>query len=291
MVRVCGKYLFVAAAVAAALMVGASEAQAFGHGCGWGCYQPVAYSYGCGSCWSSCYTPACVTGCYDPCGSAAWYLGYRPGPVRRWVLGPYRWYYAGGAGCYWGSRCTGCVSDCGMDCGCASCGSDVGTPVETEMPNQPTPAPAQPPAPAPAPETPPPPAPAAPTPPPPAPAPEAPPAPAPAAPAAPQLPGAPAQSTTSIPTPANTGLLTVWVPGHATVYINGAKTTTEGSRRRYVSYGLQPGLTYKYEVRAELVRNGRLAEETQTVYLTAGASEGLAFGFNREPIAEVAAAQ
>jgi uncharacterized protein (TIGR03000 family) len=95
--------------------------------------------------------------------------------------------------------------------------------------------------------------------------------------------------TTSLPTRKNSGLLTVWVPANAKVFINGKETTTDGSRRRYVSYGLQPGLNYKYEVRAELVRNGRLAEETKTVYLTAGASEGVAFGFNREPIETLAA--
>jgi uncharacterized protein (TIGR03000 family) len=102
-----------------------------------------------------------------------------------------------------------------------------------------------------------------------------------------ELPGP--TNSTMLPTRQNSGLLTVWVPANAKVFINGKETTTEGSRRRYVSHGLQNGLTYKYDIRAEIVRNGMVAEEQKTVYLTAGHSEGVAFGFNREPSNQVAA--
>jgi uncharacterized protein (TIGR03000 family) len=108
--------------------------------------------------------------------------------------------------------------------------------------------------------------------------------PVPAPPANPTLP-----TTSSLPTRENSGLLIVWVPAGAKVFINGKETATQGTRRRYVSFGLQSGLNYKYEVRAELARNGMLAEESKTVMLTAGAIEGVAFGFNREPINQVAA--
>jgi uncharacterized protein (TIGR03000 family) len=74
-------------------------------------------------------------------------------------------------------------------------------------------------------------------------------------------------------------LLTVWVPAQAKVTVNGLLTKSTGSRRRYVSHGLKPGYSYKYEIKAETVQNGRVLEQTKTVYLTAGASEGLAFGF------------
>ncbi|MBN2216026.1 MAG: TIGR03000 domain-containing protein [Pirellulales bacterium] len=87
------------------------------------------------------------------------------------------------------------------------------------------------------------------------------------------------------PTRENSGLLTVHVPYAAKVFINGRPTAARGSCRRFVSHDLKPGLVYKYEVRAELVRHGRLAEETKTLYLTAGDLEGVAFGFNREPLA------
>ncbi len=101
----------------------------------------------------------------------------------------------------------------------------------------------------------------------------------------------PKQTSTEINTREDSGLLTIWVPAKAKVFVNGMETKTTGSRRRYVSHGLQPGLTYKYVIRAELVRNGKIAEETKTVNLTAGSTEGVAFGFNVSPQQQFAAAQ
>ena len=98
-------------------------------------------------------------------------------------------------------------------------------------------------------------------------------------------------SSAALPTYEDSGLLTVWAPAKAKITINGFETTTKGSKRRYVSSGLQPGLTYKYVIRAELPRDGKMAEETKTVYLTAGSSEGVAFGFNRKPVSALASAQ
>ena len=104
--------------------------------------------------------------------------------------------------------------------------------------------------------------------------------------AAPELP-----ASTQINTRENSGLLTIWVPAKAKVFINGMETTTTGTRRRYVSNGLQTGLTYKYVVRAEIVRKGKIATETKTVNLTAGGTEGVAFGFNVSPLQQFAASQ
>lgn len=97
--------------------------------------------------------------------------------------------------------------------------------------------------------------------------------------------------TTAYPAHENSALLTIWAPAKAKITINGYETTTTGSKRRYVTTGLQSGLTYKYEIRAQLPRDGKMAEETKTVYLTAGSTEGVAFGFNRKPISALAAAQ
>ena len=82
------------------------------------------------------------------------------------------------------------------------------------------------------------------------------------------------------PTPANSGILTIWVPNEAKVTINGLLTKSTGSKRHFVSYGLTPGSTYKYVVKAEIVREGKIVAEEQTVSLTAGEQGGLAFGFN-----------
>ena len=93
------------------------------------------------------------------------------------------------------------------------------------------------------------------------------------------------------PTPENSGLLTVHVPYATKISINGNLTTTKGSTRRYVSYGLQPGLVYKYEIHAELERDGKIYEQDKTVYLKAGAREAVAFGYNVAPVDSVATAQ
>ena len=90
----------------------------------------------------------------------------------------------------------------------------------------------------------------------------------------------PGHSTYIEPTSADSGILTVWVPNDAKVTINGKLTKSTGSKRRFVSYGLRPGYTYEYKVKAEVVREGKLVNEEQTVSLTAGAQNGVAFGFN-----------
>ena len=69
----------------------------------------------------------------------------------------------------------------------------------------------------------------------------------------PTTPEAPATEQTSTSSEAT---LTVNVPSDARVFVNGAKTTSVGSQRSYVSRGLQAGFNYTYEVRAEVERNG-----------------------------------
>ena len=60
----------------------------------------------------------------------------------------------------------------------------------------------------------------------------------------------------------------------------GWQTKSTGSRRQFVSFGLKPGLSYKYVVKAQVVRNGQTQEDTRTVTLTAGQVTAVAFGFN-----------
>jgi len=74
--------------------------------------------------------------------------------------------------------------------------------------------------------------------------------------------------------------LTVYVPYDAKLTINGLDTSSHGSRRQYVSFGLKPGLYYCYEIHAEIIRNGQPVTEERTVVLTAGDHETTAFGFN-----------
>jgi uncharacterized protein (TIGR03000 family) len=256
MFRPSWKSLLIGTVMTAALAVAAAPADAcWGT---WGCYSP---------CCTTWYTPCC-SACYDPCcySDCGWYVGYRPGPIRRLLFGPYRWYY-GGCGCY--SSC--CCDPCGWD---VCCGGGV---ITTEAPGVPTAA-APTPAKKPEAET----APSAPTMEPGA-LPQEPstemPGPAPAA-----VPPAEPTTTdsTGVPTRENSGILTVYVPYDAKVTVNGLPTRSKGSRRQYVSYGLRPGFSYRYVVRAEVVRDGNPIEEIRTVVLTAGDQTAVAFGFNAE---------
>jgi uncharacterized protein (TIGR03000 family) len=83
--------------------------------------------------------------------------------------------------------------------------------------------------------------------------------------------------------PADSGLLTIQVPAEATVFVNGLKTKSTGANRSYVSHGLKPGFSYKYEVRAVVTRGKTQVEDSKVVYLTAGATEGIAFDFLHQP--------
>jgi uncharacterized protein (TIGR03000 family) len=78
----------------------------------------------------------------------------------------------------------------------------------------------------------------------------------------------------------SSGILTVWVPFDAKVTVNGLETQSTGSHRQFVSYGLKPGFSYKYDVRAQVVRNGKVQEDARTVTMTAGEITAVAFGFN-----------
>ena len=98
---------------------------------------------------------------------------------------------------------------------------------------------------------------------------------------------APEAATPPAPMPESTdsaarssATLNVSVPGDAKVYVNGSLTRSIGERRQYISRGLRPGSQYRYEVRAEVQRDGETVEETQVVQLRAGETNDLRFAFN-----------
>lgn len=91
--------------------------------------------------------------------------------------------------------------------------------------------------------------------------------------------------------PADSGMISIWVPNGAKVYINGRETKSTGSHREYVSHGLKPGLTYRYEVRAAMERDGRLVEATKQVYLTAGDSQRVALDLRTQPAEQLASSR
>jgi len=254
MIRPSWKSLLIGAVAVVALSAAAPRADAQW----WGYYQPAAWG-GCYSpCYSSCYSPCYTTVSCDPCGYG-WCAGWRY--ARR--LARYNWCCGYTGYGYVGSYSSGSLC-CGDGAVAAPYGS-VPTPA-TQPTLVPTPAkkpviepPTMPSEPAPAPTE-----------------------PAPPAPGAMPEP-APAMPKTSATSAENSGILTVWVPNDAKVTVNGIETRSSGSRRQFVSYGLKPGLSYKYVVRAQIVRNGQVVEDTRDVVLTAGRITAVAFGFNTTP--------
>lgn len=265
MIRSRWKYVIFGVVVASTLLATASQASAYWWG--WGCCAPVSRCYS--SCWSSC----------DPCGGTSWTLGWRPGPVRRLLLGRYRWYPT------WGGSCCGYYTTWSPCCGEASCGTEVGCCGEAgtvisgasavaPQVQKPTLAPPK----------------------------DVPPAANPpksssldemdllSPPKAPEIKKTTNPSTRDTHSQRNSGLLSVSVPGAAKVYINGRETRATGARREYVSYGLQEGKIYPYTVRALVAARGgegtadaegqRWVWITKTVYLRAGERVGVTFSEN-----------
>ena len=74
-------------------------------------------------------------------------------------------------------------------------------------------------------------------------------------------------------------LLTVHVPNEARVFVNNLATSSSGSDRTFVSRNLRWGARYNYEVRAEIVRDGKSVTETKSVELAANENAELNFTF------------
>ncbi len=72
-------------------------------------------------------------------------------------------------------------------------------------------------------------------------------------------------------------LLELTVPADARVYLNNQLMTLAGTSRQYSIPGLQPGRQYRYPVRVEITRGGRLYRATAEPMLQAGRQVNLAF--------------
>jgi uncharacterized protein (TIGR03000 family) len=70
------------------------------------------------------------------------------------------------------------------------------------------------------------------------------------------------------------------VPHDAQVLINGRPTKSHGTQRNYVARGVQPGYTYDFHVRVEVVRDGRPVSSEQTLRLSAGEHRELTFSLS-----------
>jgi uncharacterized protein (TIGR03000 family) len=84
------------------------------------------------------------------------------------------------------------------------------------------------------------------------------------------------------------GTLTVTVPEDAQIFVNGSATASKGMIRQYVSRNLEQGMSYSYEVRAVVTRNGEPMEQTKIVTLRPGDTTDLAFDFTSSKKVETA---
>ena len=72
------------------------------------------------------------------------------------------------------------------------------------------------------------------------------------------------------------------MPADAKVIINGLPTTSVGEHRTFFSTGLQAATPYRYQVRAEFVRDGKPVSQERIVELTAGQTRSVEFGDTTE---------
>ncbi len=74
-----------------------------------------------------------------------------------------------------------------------------------------------------------------------------------------------------------TAMISVSVPEDAIVVVNGYRTSSKGSDRRFLSAGLRPGEQYSFEIRAIVNRDGKNLGSTRVVTLTAGRTANVQF--------------
>jgi uncharacterized protein (TIGR03000 family) len=77
--------------------------------------------------------------------------------------------------------------------------------------------------------------------------------------------------------PADRAHVILNVPADAVVYMSNQRMTLDGTSREYIVPGLQAGKQYRYPVRVELVREGRLYSASSEQRVQAGQQLNLAF--------------
>ena len=114
-------------------------------------------------------------------------------------------------------------------------------------------------------------------------------------PVAPAVPGAVNRPAVDAPKPGprdgtsiNSATIIVSVPAEARVFVNGKVTSSTGTVRRYVSHNLEAGFSYTYELRAEMVVDGRVVAESKSITVRAGEAADLAFNFDADAQEKVA---
>ena len=79
--------------------------------------------------------------------------------------------------------------------------------------------------------------------------------------------------------PVDQSVLALDVPRDAVVYINGHRTRTVGTLRRYVARKMDTSKEYRYNVEVQLEKNGQLLSKKDSIVLEPGKEHQLAFEF------------
>jgi uncharacterized protein (TIGR03000 family) len=83
--------------------------------------------------------------------------------------------------------------------------------------------------------------------------------------------------------PAESVLMMVSVPADATIFVNDKLTTSTGAVRQFISNGLKPGQPYRYQLRAEVRRDGKTITRNKVIYLRPGERTDVEFSFDQQP--------
>jgi uncharacterized protein (TIGR03000 family) len=85
--------------------------------------------------------------------------------------------------------------------------------------------------------------------------------------------------------PITSGTIVVNLPADARLTVDGAATTSTTASRTLITPALQPGYEYYYTLRAEVVRDGQTAVQTQRVAVRSGEATQISFDFATSGVA------
>ena len=92
--------------------------------------------------------------------------------------------------------------------------------------------------------------------------------------------GTPSNRLSNVDVRSSRGVIfNIWAPNQAKIYVNGAATSSIGSKRTFASLNLKPGLKYQYVIDAVVEKDGKTYSESKTITVSAGDVKTVAFAF------------
>ncbi len=87
--------------------------------------------------------------------------------------------------------------------------------------------------------------------------------------------------------PGNRALVVVSLPADAKLYLNNQPTRAQGTVRKFMTPALEPGATFTYVLRAEVVTNGQTRVQTRAITFQAGRQANVTFAPSEVRVAVV----